>query len=724
MAGDRRDRDAIVGEIAALLGIERSYVDAFGKRVETPLQSRQALLAALGLPTSTEEEAETSLMEALRLKRGLVPGLIPVDAERSWPLPVRQIDPAASVVWRLTLESGETQEDRAEPGANGVIPMPALPPGYHRLTVRAANDTAEATIIAAPPRCWLPPELEAGRRLWGATAPVYSLRSARDLGIGDYTHLAEAAEGAAAHGASFFGFTPVHALFSSDRTKISPYSPSSRLFLETNFIDPSAADGFEGGEAARLLTAALRDEAPADSNGTPLIDYAAAWDRKRPILEALWRDFRGQSSAEFEAFRLEGGPLLEAHATFEALAEHFREIGRYWLGEWEPPYRVAGSPEVAAFRAEHGERVGFHAFLQWLADRQLAAAAGRARAAGMAVGLYRDLAVGADGAGSEIWSEPGRFCPDLSIGAPPDPLALQGQLWGLAPFNPLVLEREGLAPFRALIRANMRHAGAIRIDHAFQLRRLFLVPAGEKAANGAYVDYPFEAMLAVLRLESHRCQTLVIAEDLGTAPAGFSQTINEAGVLSYRVLYFERDEGGRFKNPSEYPRDAVAVITTHDLPTFAGWWKARDVDWRARLGVYDAETAGREYAVRGFDRGQLLALMAEERLRRPGEAADQPPLVEAVRLLARTPSLLAAVQLEDAAGEIEQPNIPGFADDDHPNWRRRLSLPIEALMAPAGPVERIGRAMAMEGRHGRISAAPIEPVRPSAVDLGPMTQTG
>ena len=234
----------------------------------------------------------------------------------------------------------------------------------------------------------------------------------------------------------------------------------------------------------------------------------------------------------------------------------------------------------------------FHAWLQWLADRQLGQAAERAHAAGLPIGLYRDLAVGADGGGSEIWATPERYAPGCPSARRPDPLGPQGQDWGLPPFNPLTLEEQGLAAFRDLVSANMRHAGAIRIDHAFQLQRLFLIPSGAPASQGAYVDYPFEAMLAVLRVESHRARCLVIAEDLGTAPEGFSDAIMESGVLSYRVLPFERT-GSAFKKPDEYPRSALAVITTHDLPTFTGWWRGLDIDLRQTLGIFDPKTADR-----------------------------------------------------------------------------------------------------------------------------------
>ncbi len=690
--------ERLAEEIAGLFGVEPAYTDAFGRRRESPLSSRRALLAALGLPTATFEEARASLARVIALKQGPLPALIPVLADAPARLPIRRSAQGGGG-WTLVTEAGETLSGQAESGgfeADRIV-LPPLAAGYHRLSLAVGDaSSVDATVIAAPARCWVPEPLASGR-LWGVTAPVYALRSERDFGMGDYSVLAEAAAGAARHGAEFFGFTPVHALFGADRSKISPYSPSSRLFLETAFIDPTAVEGFAGSPAAAMFAGEEVQAKLAALRILPLADMAAVWKLKRPLLDALWAGVRENRSAEFEEFRTAGGAALEAHATFEALSEHFSERGRAWMGEWDVGFREAGSLAVRGFRDAHPDRVAFHAWLQFLADRQLGEAARRAQEAGMSLGLYRDLAVGADIGGSEVWSAPDRFVPGVSIGAPPDPLAPQGQLWGLPPLNPLVLEADGLAGFRALIRANLRHAAALRIDHAFQLRRLFLTPDGESAADGAYVDYPFDAMLAVLRIESHRARALIIAEDLGTAPEGFSDAIMQSGVLSYRVLYFERGDEGRFKRPSEYPRDAVAVINTHDLPTFTGWWRSRDIDWRARLGIYDPMTAGRQYAARGFERGQLLALADEEKLREPG--ADQPeaPFSEVLRLLARSRSALVAVQLEDAAGEVEQTNVPGTTDA-HPNWRRRIGKTVADLTAAGGPVERIGLIMIEEGR--------------------------
>ncbi|MDQ4061844.1 MAG: 4-alpha-glucanotransferase, partial [Pseudomonadota bacterium] len=575
--------DELVARLATAAGISPGFTDAYGRWQETSPDTRRALLADMGLATGSEEEARDSLRRVERLRAGLIPAIVIVEAGRPGRLVLRPPAGADTAVWRITAENGIMREGRAPLASEGegqaAFDLHALPHGYHRLRVEAGGETAEATVIAAPPQCWLPPELRDDRRLWGVTAQVYGLRSAHNFGIGDFTDVAEAAGRSGAAGASYLGLSPLHALFASDRSKYSPYSPSSRLFIEPLYIDVTAVEGFAGSEAARLLDEAEFRQRLAQAREGSFVDYQAVWTLKRRVLDALWQDFQVHGDhTPLAAFGRERGDSLKGHATFEALSEYFWGQGRYWMGEWPEAYRDAHSAEVARFMEENAERVAFHAWLQFEADRQLGLAVARARKAGMAIGLYRDLAVGADRGGSEVWANPERFMPASSVGAPPDLLAPNGQNWGLPSFNPLTLEEQGLAAFRALVVANMRHSGAIRIDHAFQLRRLFLIPPGARAGEGSYVDFPFEAMLAVLRVESHRHRALVIAEDLGTAPAGFSEAIMASGVLSYRVLHFERGENASFKGPETYPRRALAVVSTHDLPTFRGWWRGLDVD--------------------------------------------------------------------------------------------------------------------------------------------------
>ncbi|WP_430910239.1 malto-oligosyltrehalose synthase [Methylobacterium sp. sgz302541] len=699
--------------LADLVGVADGYTDAFGQPVETSLETRRGLLDALGFAVGSEEEIARSLATVEAQRRGLVPPLIPVEARRGVKVPVRARDGA--LVWRLTDERGATREGREVLNGEGAqLELPPLTPGYHRLSVSHGEERAQAWVIAAPQRCWRPRAYaDEGASDWGLAAQLYGLRSSQNLGIGTYADAGRAAHDAALRGASFLGLSPVHALFESDRTKISPYSPSSRLFLETLFIEPGALPGFAGSKAEALLACsssrleALRDAA--------LVDHQGVWDVLSPVLRAFWEesDARAGADPDFETFRILGGENLEAHATFEALSEHFRAQGAHWLGDWPEEYRRAGTQAVARFAAEQDEAVSYHAWLQFLADRQLEEASELALAGGMRLGLYRDLAVGADRGGSEVWSHPERFANRVSIGAPPDLLAPKGQDWGLPAFDPLAMERDGLAAFRALVRANMRHAGAIRIDHAFQLARLFLIPLSGSARDGAYVAMPFEPMLAVLRLESHRNQCLVIAEDLGTAPAGFSDALMQAGILSYRILAFEREHDGAFKAPGAYPRDALTAITTHDLPTFVGWWRGVDTDTRQSLGLYDSDRADAERGERVRERGRLTDALASEQLLPGYEPPEAAPFEAAARYLARAPSMLTAVQYEDVVSELSQANVPG-STEGYPNWRRKLDRSLEAIAAPGGPLAKLAAALSAENRGPRSGAARLAMPPPRA----------
>jgi (1->4)-alpha-D-glucan 1-alpha-D-glucosylmutase len=701
--------------IARTAGILSGYKDTEGAFIETSDSAKRAVLEGLGLEIGNDTSALRTL-EELRYgaTRPLDPLTTAVELE-PFRVPLRDHIDVAMLEIMVTGEGGASRaipcEVRTQQNKSVLI-APPLERGYYRLSLRTKAANAATTLIVAPARCWLPRTLENDMRGWGATTHAYGLRSGDDLGVGDFTLIGKAAEACGKLGASFLGLNPLHALFSADRTRISPYSPSSRLFLDPLYIDTRAA-------ADRLRvpwTECFNDPhlpaLAAQVQNSNLVDYEAVWRLKREILDRLWTQTKNSpEQAAFAQFKAHQGESLARHATFEALSEYFaaREFGR--LDRWPQSYCDVSSPQVDAFRREHSKLINFHAWLQWLADEQLAAAARKARESEMEIGLYGDLAVGADRSGSEVWAAPGRYALRLSIGAPPDQLGPQGQNWGFPPFDPFALSREGLSGFREIVAANMRRFGAIRIDHGFQLKRLFLIPEGQPAALGAYVEYPFEAMLAVLRLESHRAQCMVIAEDLGTRPNGFSEAIMRSGILGYRLLPFERKADGRFKSPREYPRYAVASLNTHDLPTFAGWSRGLDIDLRECFGLYSRAEAGARRTGRRVEIAAFAARLREEGILESHE--DGPALLGAIRFLARTRANLAAIHFEDALGEVQQINLPG-PSAGHPNWRRRLSSTVETLTRPGGPLARIAVAITEEGRSLRPQRARLADIPPRA----------
>lgn len=550
-------------------------------------------------------------------------------------------------------------------------------------------------------RCFLPTVLEHGGRLWGLSVQLYSLRSRRNWGIGDFTDLAALVDLVATAGGDFIGLNPMHALFPDNPAHISPYSPSHRGFLNVLYIDVEAVPEFADCPAAqsRLASAAFQAQLTA-LRSAEVVAYLAVAQAKFAILPLLFDQFRqagGTRALAFAAWRKAQGALLENFARHEAMQAHFRQTQAAWgWPAWPEQYRDPASAAVAQFAAEHADTVSYSAWLQWLADTQLAAVAARAQERGMAIGLYRDLAVGANAGGAEVWSAQAVFAignGGTSTGAPPDELNLLGQDWGLPPFIPHRLRAVAYAPFIAILRANMRHAGALRIDHVMGLMRLFWVPPDTPATEGAYVHYDFDTLLGLVASTSLDNACLVIGEDLGTVPEGFRERLADAGVLSYHPLIFERYPDAQFRLPADMPRQALVAASTHDLPTLAGFWRGIDLAVRTQLMLFPSdEMRQRLITERDWDRGRLLWALELAGLLPAGVGKDPaalpeltPTLIAAIHAyLARSPAMLLAVQPEDMFGLTEQINVPGTLEDQYPNWQRKLPLPVEDLEKAEG----------------------------------------
>lgn len=719
------NRDPLA-RLADLYGIEPNYVDIWNRRHPTRPDTRRALLDAMGVPAATPSEVAESLRRAEERpwRRTLAPVWVFGEGEPLVPTFTISGNGPSSVIWRLIQENGEVTEGRAKIGDLPAVASHALDgtrygrhrlplgkglaPGYHRLSLTTAGGRSsavecESSVIVAPARCYTPGEGNQRSRLWGFSLQLYALRSRRNWGMGDFGDLARLAVFAKQTGADTIGINPIHALFPADPGHYGPYGPSSRLFLNVLYIDVRAVpDIAESPEArAMVVEPAFRNRLKA-ARQAAYLDYPAVAALKMPVLEALYRSFKARHLGReptrrghaFRGFQQEMGEELARHALFEALHEHFftADPGKWSWRTWPGPYQNHASTEVAAFARDHADRVEFFQYLQWLADQQLDEAQRAALSAGMKIGLYRDLAVGASPGGSMPWSFPDVVLSGASLGAPPDDFNLLGQNWGLAALSPAGLREAAYRPFIGDLRANMRHAGALRIDHAMALKRLYWIPEGATPAEGAYVRYPFGDMLRIVALQSQRHRCLVIGEDLGTLPEGFRPAMQKAGVFSYRPFYFERRKDGSFTPPKRYPAQALVTASTHDLPTVVGFWLARDLDWRHRLGLFPSAQAYEE-AVEKRRRARQLILDALTEAGVEGWNSDtvarfEPPmdhLIRAVyRFLATTPSRLLMVQVEDALGEVDQANLPATRDDQHPNWRRRLRLSLEHFFADPG----------------------------------------
>ncbi len=536
--------------------------------------------------------------------------------------------------------------------------------------------------------CFLPSWLRE-HRAWGITLQLYELRSSRNWGIGDFADLVAFAPQAAETGADFIGLNPLHALFLAAPERNSPFSPSSRRFLNPLYIAPDLLPGgapqAHEADAIASLTQSDHVDYPTVA-GLKLGALRRAWD--------AWKAGNGDpalSPDAFAGFCREGGDALSGHARFEALSLHMAAAGRGagWTA-WPAEFRDCRGEAVEAFVSSHADEVSFHLWLQWICRVQLDGAARAAREAGMRIGLYLDFAVGEAPDGSATWSGPNLVVPGVTVGAPPDMFTTEGQNWNLAALSPLALAREEFRPFRAAMESLMRSAGALRIDHAMALWQLFLVPEGGRPAEGVYLRYPIERMLDVLAEASNAAGTVVIGEDLGHVPPGFRDVMGASNILSYRIIYFENTEDGGFKRPEHYPALALACLSTHDLPTWKGWWRGDDIRLRLEHGLITAEGAAQQERERAYQRGAMASLFRETG-ETPGEVLDaalhapdgelpDALAVAAHRFVARTPSLLCGVRLADLLGETRATNLPGTTDS-YPNWQPRLSVPVETMGA-------------------------------------------
>ena len=649
--------------------VARGYVDALG----TPREAAPETVALF----------ETILADA---PDGIVPAAAVIRAGA--PLTIDVTLPAAAwpedLAWTLVPAAGEASEGTTALREAPVIAtdlrdgitydtrrVPIAPPhpiGAYKLGVAVNGYGRGSTALTVvPQRAALPLG-----RTWGIALQLYTLRSARNLGIGDFEDLRAFCALAGEAGASYVGINPLHAPFRSDPEAASPYAASSRRWLNPWYIAidrvPEAADARVGVRLADPAVAALA----ARARETELVDYTAVAAIKEAALDACFASLEGARAEAFAAWCVEQGEALTRFAVFEVLvARHGRD-----LEIWPPALRDPRSPDVALFAAAETRAVRFGMYLQWLAAVQLHAVA--LDAARVGVRLYRDLAVGVDAHAADVWADAGAYVTEATVGAPPDELNTLGQDWGLPPPDPNVLASDGYAGLRALFEANCTDAGALRIDHAMSLARLYWIPRGGGARDGTYVTYPFEDLRGIVALASAHTGCVIIGEDLGTVPAGFREAMNDAGVLSYRILFFEREGDGAFRQPAAYPALALAASGTHDLPTIPAWLTGDDLRLRARLGLLEvALTDALDGRTR--DRARFLNALVSHGDLDPGAREDTAAIVVAAnRFLAAAPCAIVMAQLDDALGERTPVNVPGTSTE-YPNWRRKLAVPVEAL---------------------------------------------
>ncbi|WP_434630517.1 4-alpha-glucanotransferase [Pseudomonas sp. Z1-29] len=666
--------DAQLEILAGRAGLAVDWIDANGRAQKVTPAVLRSVLIGLGHPAGTAQEIDASLLQLQEDQQNhRLPPLLTADAGVNVDLS-RYFEPATPC--EIQLEDGATLNLKLDADATlpGIVPV-----GYQQVSIQGQH----FTLAVAPARCYSVADAvdDPIPRVWGLSAQLYSLRRPGDGGFGDTQALEELARVAGERGADALAISPMHAMFSSDTGRYSPYSPSSRLFLNSLYAAPGTILGERALRTAIDATGLTNQLRSLEEQ--PLIDWPVAAEAKQRVLRALYDGFsQGEHPLheDFSSFRHSSGEALENHCRFEALQADRAARGesldwRQWPQEWRDPRSAA----LARFAEENADEIGFYAFCQWLIARCLERAQSAAKSSGMGIGLIADLAVGADGAGSQAWSRQDELLASLTVGAPPDILNRSGQGWGISAFSPEGLVRNGFRAFIEMLRANFAHAGGLRIDHIMGLQRLWVIPNDAPPTDGAYLYYPIDDLLRLLALESHRHRAIVLGEDLGTVPEGLREKLAARAILGMRVLLFEQDNT-HFKPILDWPDDALATTSTHDLPTLNGWWHGHDIDWNARLDLIDSHTEmdWRRHRQRERDGLRNALNQDPQNFREEHRETDQ-VLDASVRFLGHTRAPLVLLPLEDALGIDEQANLPGTTDT-HPNWRRRLALESRALL--------------------------------------------
>ena len=677
-------KESALDRAAVAAGISLTYTNAKGEPEAISDDTKTALLAVMG---DARQEKGAPLPPVQVFSGGTA----------------RQLEPQGRgrYQWRLRSEKGREFSGELEAGEPFTLPSP-LGHGYHQLTLSKGKKAWQTRIILTPRRCWLPAPLRNGEKRWGALVQLYTVRSADNWGIGDFGDLQQLLEQVARQGGDFVGLNPLHALYPATPDFASPYSPSSRRWLNIIYISVAQLEDFQNSAAAqKWWSAAKTQRALARARDSEFVDYAAVMALKLAALRHAWAQFsqRAEEDTQRQAFAdfvRDGGDSLRYQAAYDGLqAERRAEDDQAWgWPAWPESWRSSQSPEVQRWCETHQEEIAFWQWLQWLAQTQFAQCWARSQALNMTVGLYRDLAVGVAEGSAETWHDPELYRLEASVGAPPDRLGPLGQNWGLPPMDPHVMRARGYQPFIDILRANMRDCGALRIDHVMALLRLWWVPKGETADKGAYVSYPVQDLLGVLALESQRHRCMVIGEDLGTVPPEIVGLLRASGVFSWKVMWFEQQRDGRYRLPGDYPRQSIASASTHDLPTLSGFWNAGDFALGEKLKLYPGKAVLQSLHEQRAKQKQALLDALHQAGAMPARSARQAEKLEMTpalnlamhKFLAATGSALLGLQPEDWIGMTTPVNVPGTVDQ-YPNWRRKLTQPLETIFADKAVVK-------------------------------------
>ncbi len=644
--------DPVIGALGKQFGIAPNFRDLSGIEKPTSVETTLALLRANGVDVSSQSAMQETLQASRhKAKQQLCKDEIIIELGTDISIPI-----AKPAEWILTFDTA-IEIAPISGKANNNIALSELPIGVHTLALQSRAMTQQVNVIVAPARCPSVGDLVGRTKIWGVNTALYGLHSKGTRGMGTYHDLGLAAEKVGGLGASFLGINPVHSIGWADDVTISPYSPSHRGFLNTDHIDLS--------ELGELPSDTIPHE------GT--LNHALHQRDQEQRLQAAYDYFQRNASFDeqtaFARYREEEGKTLEDYALFETLSEVH---GPDWR-RWPDKFQTCGSRACTEFARGHHNRMEFHAWAQWLADQQLQGAQSQACSSGMSLGLYLDLAVGPRRGAAETWCERACIAQGVSIGAPPDHLSPAGQNWDLAAYAPEQQKQTGYRSFRSLLARSLRHAGVLRIDHVLGLKRSYWIP--DDGAPGGYVNQPCDALLAIVAIEASKSRSIIIGEDLGLVPIGFREQLHNRGLYSYSVLQYEKNDEGAFRAPEALPEQSLICFSTHDTPTLHGYLQQKDIDWWRKLDWIDHDKEIELRSSRTIEVKALTKMAGVENS--PNEAENIYELSIAIHgILAQSPVAMVSVQLDDAIGEVEAQNLPGTINE-HPNWQRRSSLPIE-----------------------------------------------
>lgn len=696
-------------------GIGSDFIDAWGQSATIAPHNQKKLLSAMGYQIDNETTlAEQVEMEAVDYWLQPLSTVKVLRVHDNIQISVRMSINNANKThhFKLIMESGETINHKFVPvdtllvatqEIDGLewheylVDLPVCDVlGYHQLhLVQNRKVIARSSLIIAPLACYIPKSIAQGKKVWGLSIQLYCVRSRRNWGIGDFTDLVNLVQNAAALGADFIGLNPIHSLYPANPDVCSPYGPSSRRWLNFLYLDVESIPCFDGASVQAWFDTHKVKTTLEALRTLEFVDYERVSELKLKALALVFEAFKKQYFSKkskqkdaFTAFIKEGGESLQTLAIFEALQMTLQRDGKEFWGWPVFPNELqsADSPEVADFAKKNKKQVEFYLFLQWQAALQFEKASKAAKKGGMDIGLYRDLAVGVSEGGAEIWGNKSLYCTDVSVGAPPDVLGPLGQKWGLPPMDPVQLVAQQYQPIIELFASNMKGSGALRIDHVMAFLRLWWVHNDDDASQGAYVNYPVDDLLAILALESHRNKSLVIGEDLGTVPDTIRDKLQQNGMFSYRLFFFEQAKDGGFYSPSHYPVQSMATLTTHDMPTLTGFWHCDDLALGKKVGLYPAQDVLNSlYDTRHENKQHILDTLHGHQSIDSSISRDVNNVGMTTALnygmqthMAAGSSALLSLQLEDWLQMDKPVNIPGTFNE-YPNWKRKLSHNLEDI---------------------------------------------